>query len=104
MERMDDVLAHMVSVVARIEEQVIAIRRDLDRHFTTEHQEIDESLVEVQALRADVAEIHVAAKVSRWIATEVAGLAGAAIRRGNRAPIRPGRSALCRQRSGSPIC
>jgi len=79
MERMDDVLAHMVSVVARIEEQVIAIRRDLDRHFTTEHQEIDESLVEVQALRADVAEIHVAAKVSRWIATAVAGLAGAAI-------------------------
>ena len=53
-------------VVARIEEQVIAIRRDLDRHFTTEHQEIDESLVEVQALRAEVAEIHVAAKVSRW--------------------------------------
>lgn len=75
----EDQVHVLLSNLARIEERIETLRRELLHHTKEEHKEFKEALEEGRATREAVAEIQTTARVARWIATAVAGVAGFAV-------------------------
>ena len=65
--------------VGRLDERLVAIHRALEHHMREEHKDFEAALEKVDKLHETVRDLHSAAKITRWIAAIVAGLASAAI-------------------------
>lgn len=61
--------------VGRLDERLVSIHQALQHHMKEEHKDFQEALKKVDQLHETVRDLHAAARVTRWIAAVVAGLA-----------------------------
>lgn len=67
--------AALAITVGRLDERLKSIHNALDQHMKEEHRDFKAALQKVDELHSTVRDLHSAAKVTRWIAAVVSGMA-----------------------------